>query len=110
MVPSYSLIRGDTHNLQLVIERAGYDFASAGTTFAAEVRNSPGGQLFHTYSITPDVSAVGSAKLTLTAPSSVTAAWPVGARLMGELKLSDATLGTQRVVRWNLDVRERITS
>lgn len=110
MVPAYTLIRGDRHTLRLVIERSGYDFAAAGTTFAAELRTAPGAQLIHTYAITADVTVAGQATLTLDVAGTVTVGWPTGQRLVGELKLSDASLGTQRIVRWTLDVRERVTA
>lgn len=110
MVPAYTLIRGDRHTLRLVVERSGYDFAGAGTTFAAELRTAPGAQLIHTYAITADLTVVGQATLTLDVPAATTVGWPYGGRLVGELKMTDASLGTQRIVRWTLDVRERVTA
>jgi hypothetical protein len=107
-IPRYTLIRGDQHTLTLRIERDGQDWSTA--TFTAQLRNGVGGQLLHTYTITADTSVVGVADLTLgPVAGTATAAFPIGARLVGELKVTDPGLGTLRLARWHLDVVEQVT-
>jgi hypothetical protein len=103
------LIRGDVHALSIQVQRSGQDWSTA--TFSAELRRGAGGQLVHTYSVTADTSVAGVATLTLgPVAGTVTADWPSGVRLMGELKVVDPGLGILRLARWQIDCIPPVTA